>query len=81
MKEFILKNKLLVLLILALAGVLAYHFLYLSKDRAASIILDYSVKTTFDTSYLRARAMAIRGKKDTFRYKGAEYSTSTGKKI
>jgi hypothetical protein len=60
---------------------IVYHFVYLSRDRASSIILDYTTKTKWDGEYLRSRAKSIQKNKLTFAYKGSEYNTSSGKKI
>lgn len=74
-------NKLVFILLLIIVAMLAYHFLYLSKEKAALIVYKHISGVDWDAGYLRARAKAIKGNKETFKYKKDQYSTSTGKKF
>lgn len=81
MMQFISNNKLIVLLMTAILLMLAYHFLFMNKEKAAWIVYRNISGVDWEAGYLKARARAFNGKKESFKYKGSEYNTSTGKKI
>lgn len=81
MTDILKNNKLSIALILLIVIMLLYHFLYMTKEKAAYLILKESTGIDWDAGYLKGRARAMQKKKDTFKYKGSEYDTQTGKKI
>jgi len=71
--------------ILIVLAVMAIVFIYadplvVRRSTALGIISDYNASVKLDTGYVKSRAKAIKGKKDTFEYLGATYITATGKK-
>ena len=81
MMQFISNNKLIVLLMIIIVLMLAYYFLFMNKEKAAWIVYRNVSGVDWEAGYLRARAKAFNSTKESFKYNGSEYNTSTGKKI